>query len=147
MEQLFSISEYQNCFILRCDAGARQDIFDEAGVPCTGPIIEAVVFYFCELNETEEFPIEFDSDLSMFAAYSEDKRSLQAMADMLNRSFADDDALKEALASDDVQESVMLENSLNAINGEPSALYKSLGLDSKGDLSPEEIAGILGKLF
>lgn len=147
MDKLFTISEYQNCYILRCNAGARQDIFEEFDLQPTGTVIEAVVFYFCDENEIEEFPIEFDSDLNMFAAYSENLKRLTAMADMLNASFADDTALRDAISSENVQEAVVLENSLNSISSATPELYKKLGLGGKDEMSPEDISDVLKKLF
>ena len=147
MDEFFKISEYQGVNILRCDAGARRELFDEAGVPATGPIIEAVVFYLCENAELEEFPIEFDSDNSMFAAYSEDKKRLSQMGGILNRAFSDDAALREALSSEQVQEAAMLENSLNSLDTGGGELYTKLGLDKKGELSPEDISNVLKSLF
>ena len=147
MDEYFKISEYQDVYILRCDAGARQDIFDEAGVPSCGEIIEAVVFYVCENAELEDFPIEFDSDDSMFAAYSEDIKHLSVMCELLNRTFSDETALRDALSSDRVQEAVVLENSVKSMNTGVPELYRTLGLDKKGDLTPEDISDVLKNLF
>lgn len=147
MDEFFKISEYQGVSILRCDAGARRELFDEAGVPATGTMLEAVVFYLCENAELEEFPIEFDSDNDMFAAYSEDKKHLLQMCELLNRSFSEDDVLRNALAADEVQEAAALENSLNSLDAGGGELYSQLGLDKKGELSPEDISDVLKSLF
>ena len=147
MQEYFKISYYQECYIIRCDAGARQDMFDEAGLLCTGPVIEAAVFRIWDDSEQEPFPIEFDSDNAMFSAYSADKFSLKAMADMMNRVFNDDDALRAVLETDEVKDASMLEKSLAEISLKTPKLYGELGLNPEEPLSPESIADVLNKLF
>lgn len=146
MEQYFRISEYQGYYILRADSGVRQDIFDEAGVLSTGPVIEAAVFKISEDYEIEEFDIEFDSDNSMFSAYSGNKYRMEKLCELLNKVFGDDHALQAVLEDEYVQEASRLEQSLAQINGTPE-IYSKMGIDPEKTLSPEEIQDILGKLF
>ena len=147
MEQYFRISEYDNCYILRADNGVRQDIFDECETPSIGPIIEAVVMYIAEAHEVCEFPLELDSDSMMFCAYSQDRRSLTELCDLLNTAFSDDAELKEAILSEDVQEAKSLEESLASISLGSSDLLSQMGYDPEGELAPEDISNILGSLF
>lgn len=147
MEQYFRISEYDNCYILRADNGVRQDIFDECDTPSTGPIIESVVMRIAEEHEFPEFPLELDSDSTMFCAYSQDKRSLTELCDLLNTSFSDDAKLKEAILSEDVQEAKSLEESLAALSLDTPDLLSQMGYDPDKELAPEDISNILGSLF
>jgi len=147
MEQYFKITEYDNCYILRADNGVRQDIFDECETPSTGPIIESVVLKIAEEREVEEFHLELDSDSTMFCAYSQDKRSLSELCDLLNEVFANDEELKEFISSEDVQETRRIEESLAALSlGTPELLSK-MGYSPDKELSPEDISNILGSLF
>lgn len=147
MQEFFKISYYQEYYIIRCDAGARQDLFDEEGLLCTGPVIEAAVFRIWDDSEQEPFPIEFDSDNSMFSAYSADKTSLKGMAELMNRVFNDDEALRAVLETEEVRDASMLEKSLAEMSLKTPKLYGELGLDPEEPLDPEKIADILNKLF
>ncbi len=146
MEQYFKISEYQGYYILRADSGVRQALFDEAGVPSTGPVIEAAVFKISEDHEVGEFDIEFDSDNSMFSAYSGNKFRMEQLCKLLNEVFNDNDALMDVLEDEYVQEAGRIEKSLAELNAAPE-IFSKFGIDSEKTLSPEEISDILGKLF
>ncbi|MBQ8831250.1 MAG: hypothetical protein IJ017_06595 [Oscillospiraceae bacterium] len=147
MEQYFKISEYDDCYILRCDNGARQDIFDKCETPSTGPIIESVVMKIAEVREFEEFPLELDSDSNMFCAYSQDRRSLREFCDLLNEVFANDDELEEIISSEDVQETRRIEESLASLTLDTPELLSKMGFDPSKELDPEDISNILGSLF
>lgn len=147
MEQYFKITEYDNCYILRADNGVRQDIFDECETPSTGPIIESVVLKIAEEREVEEFHLELDSDSTMFCAYSQDKRSLSELCDLLNEVFANDEELKEFISSEDVQETRRIEESLAALSLDTPELLSKMGYDPSKELNPEDISNILGNLF
>ena len=147
MEQYFRISEYDNCYILRADNGVRQDIFDKCETPSTGPIIEAVVLKIAEEREVEEFPLELDSDSNMFCAYSQDRRSLRELCDLLNEVFANDEELEEMISSEDVQETRRIEESFAALDLQTPALLSQMGYDPDKELNPEDISNILGSLF
>ena len=147
MEQYFKISEYDNCYILRADNGVRQDIFDECETPSTGPIIEAVVLKIAEEHEVEEFHLELDSDSNMFCAYSQDKRSVRELCDLLNEVFANDEELKDIISSEDVQETRRIEESFAALSLDTPELLSKMGYDPEKELQPEDISNILGSLF
>ena len=147
MEQYFRISEYDNCYILRCDNGVRQDIFDKCETPSVGPIIEAVVLKIAEEKEVEEFPLELDSDSNMFCAYSQDRRSLKELCDLLNEVFANDEELEEIISSEDVQETRRIEESFSALTLDTPELLSKMGFDPSKELELEDISNILGNLF
>lgn len=100
-----------------------------------------------EEHEVEEFPLELDSDSTMFCAYSQDKRSLIELCDLLNTAFSDDSELKEAILSEDVQEAKSLEESLAALSLDTPDLLSKMGYDPDKELEPEDISNILGSLF
>lgn len=147
MEEYFRISPYEGVYILRCDAGVQQELFDELGLLCTGPVIEAAVFRIWDDSDQEPFSIEFDSDNAMFSAYSADRSSLRSMAEMMNRVFNDTDALREVLESEEVQEASNLEKTLAEMSQQTPKLYADLGLKQDEELSPEKIADIFSRLF
>ena len=147
MEQFFRISEYDNCYILRADNGIRQDIFDKCETPSVGPIIEAVVLKIAEEKEVEEFPLELDSDSNMFCAYSQDRRSLKELCDLLNEVFANDEELEEIISSEDVQETRRIEESFSALTLDTPELLSKMGFDPSKELELEDISNILGNLF
>ena len=147
MEQYFRITEYDNCYILRADNGVRQDIFDKCETPSTGPIIEAVVLKIAEEREVEELPLELDSDSNMFCAYSQDRRSLRELCDLLNEVFSNDEELEDFINSEDVQETRRIEESLASLTLDTPELLSKMGFDPTQELNPEDISNILGSLF
>ena len=147
MEQYFRISEYDNCYILRADNGVRQDIFDKCETPSIGPVIEAVVLKIADEREFPEFPIELDSDSTMFCAYSQDIRSLREFCDLLNEVFANDAELEDIISTEDVQEVRRIEESFAALSLDTPELLSKMGFDPSKELNPEDISSILGNLF
>lgn len=147
MDQYFKISEYQGYYILRADSGVRKDIFDEAGLLSTGPVIEAAVLKISEDHEVGEFELEFDSDNDMFCAYSGNRYRLEELCELLNSVFSNDDELREVLTDEYVQDMNRIEQSLMQVSSQTPEIYKKMGIDTEKQLTPEDISAILGNLF
>ena len=66
---------------------------------------------------------------------------------MLNDAFSNDEELRDAILSEDVQEVRRLEESLAALNLQTPRLLSEMGYDPEAELSPDDISNILGNLF
>ncbi len=107
----YHIDNLGEVFSITIERGFRQELFDNYDCDSNGDLIQAIVKYLIRINDFDGSELEFDSDTDIFAVYCEDEKTINGLAEILERNMYNDRVIDDAMKSPEVREEMGLEQS------------------------------------